>query len=73
MKAYQGVVEGGVVVLRGVRLPEGTIVTVSVSDGELWRARLSNIIRGSSGKVKARFRPPFRPEMAFDSKGKKCR
>lgn len=72
MKAYQGIIEGGVVVLRGVRLPEGTTVTVTVSDGELWRARITNIIRDSSGKVKAKLRPPLQPETALKLLRKGC-
>lgn len=41
MQAYKGVVKNGVVVLQeGTRLPEGVVVTVTVSEVELLRARM---------------------------------
>ena len=56
MRAYKGVVENGVVVVVGARLPEGTVVTVTVGETELLRARITNVIR-SSRKVKIRIKP----------------
>ncbi|WP_043817019.1 hypothetical protein [Deinococcus maricopensis] len=57
MKAYKGIVEDGVVVLvEGVQLPEGTIVTVTVGEAELLRARITNALRGKR-KVKVRMKP----------------
>ena len=57
MKAYKGIVEDGVIVLvEGAQLPEGTIVTVTVGEAELLRARISNAIRGKR-KVKVRMKP----------------
>lgn len=56
MRAYKGVVENGVVVVKGKRLPEGTIVTVTVGETELLRARISNAIKRST-KVKVRVKP----------------
>lgn len=46
MRAYRGVVQEGRVVLEpGVRLPEGTVVTVTVGEGELLRATLRAALR----------------------------
>ena len=42
MRAYKGVVENGVVVVVGARLPEGTVVTVTVGEGELLRAQITH-------------------------------
>ncbi|MDO4246570.1 MAG: hypothetical protein Q4C89_11145 [Deinococcus sp.] len=64
MRAYKGVVENGVVVVIGARLPEGTAVTVTVGETELLRARITNVIR-SSRKVKIRIKPA--PRLALHS------
>lgn len=56
MKAYKGVVENGVVVVIGGRLPEGTVVTVTVGEGELLRARITNVLKRPR-KVKVRLKP----------------
>lgn len=56
MRAYKGVVENGVVVVLGARLPEGTVVTVTVGETELLRARITNVIRRSR-RVRVRIRP----------------
>ncbi|UBV43492.1 hypothetical protein LAJ19_04565 [Deinococcus taeanensis] len=56
MKAYKGVVENGVVVIIGGRLPEGTVVTVTVGEGELLRARITNVLKRPR-KVKVRLKP----------------
>lgn len=63
MRAYKGVVENGVVVVVGARLPEGTVVTVTVGETELLRARITNVIR-SSRKVKIRIKPA--PRLALE-------
>lgn len=62
MKAYKGVVENGVVVVIGARLPEGTVVTVTVGEGELLRARITNVLKRPR-KVRVRLKPT--PGMAF--------
>ncbi|MBB6016149.1 hypothetical protein ACFP9V_14410 [Deinococcus radiopugnans] len=56
MRAYKGVVENGVVVVLGTRLPEGTVVTVTVGEGELLRARITNVLKRPR-KVKVRLKP----------------
>lgn len=56
MRAYKGVVENGVVVVLGTRLPEGTLVTVTVGEGELLRARITNVLKRPR-KVKVRVKP----------------
>ncbi|MBZ9751089.1 hypothetical protein K7W42_09465 [Deinococcus sp. HMF7604] len=56
MKAYKGVVENGVVVVIGGRLPEGTVVTVTVGEGELLRARITNVLKRPR-KVRVRLKP----------------
>ncbi|WP_291424312.1 hypothetical protein [Deinococcus sp.] len=57
MRAYKGIVENGVVMVIGARLPEGTVVTVTVGETELLRARITNAIKDSSRKVKVRVKP----------------
>ncbi len=59
MKAYKGIVENGVVVVIGARLPEGTTVTVTVGEGELLRATIVGVIGGGSQKLgkKIKLRP----------------
>lgn len=66
MRAYKGVVENGVVVVIGTRLPEGTTVTVTVGETELLRARISNAIQRSSRKVKIRVKPS--PGLALETR-----
>lgn len=66
MRAYKGVVENGVVVVIGTRLPEGTTVTVTVGETELLRARISNVIQRSSRKVKVRVKP--NPGLALETR-----
>lgn len=56
MRAYKGVVENGVVVLIGARLPEGTVVTVTVGEGELLRARISSALNRPK-KIRVKLRP----------------
>lgn len=65
MKAYKGVVENGVVIVIGARLPEGTAVTVTVGETELLRARITNVLKGSSRKVKVRVKP--NPGLALEA------
>lgn len=65
MRAYKGIVENGVVVVIGARLPEGTVVTVTVGETELLRARISNVIKRSSRKVRVRVKP--NPGLALES------
>lgn len=55
MRAYKGIVEGGVVVLVGVRLPEGTVVTVTVGEAELLRARITSAL--TRRRVRVRLKP----------------
>ena len=62
MRAYRGVVENGVVVLVGARLPEGTVVTVTVGEGELLRAKITDVLRRSP---KIRIRMKHDPGMAM--------
>lgn len=57
MRAYKGVVENGVVVVEGARLPEGTVVTVTVGEAELLRAKIRNVLTRSGRKVKVRVKP----------------
>ncbi|MEF2279209.1 hypothetical protein V3W47_12945 [Deinococcus sp. YIM 134068] len=56
MRAYKGIVENGVVVLIGTRLPEGTIVTVTVGEAELLRARITSALKRPR-KVRVRLKP----------------
>lgn len=55
MRAYKGIVEGGVVVLVGARLPEGTVVTVTVGEAELLRARITSAL--TRRRVRVRIKP----------------
>ena len=68
MRAYPGIVENGVVVVIGARLPEGTAVTVTVGETELLRARISNVIRRAP-KVKIRLKP--NPRLALECEAPK--
>ena len=57
MRAYKGIIEDGVVVLQdGARLPEGTLVTVTVGEAELLRATITSALRGPR-KVRIRLKP----------------
>ncbi|WP_019585128.1 hypothetical protein [Deinococcus apachensis] len=56
MRAYKGIVESGVVVLIGARLPEGTVVTVTVGEAELLRARITSVLKRPR-KVRVRLKP----------------
>lgn len=60
MRAYKGVVKNGVVRLpEGVQLPEGVVVTVTVSDVELLRARMRvALIRNAPRRSRARVLGP---------------
>ncbi len=62
MRAYKGVVENGVVVLVGARLPEGTVVTVTVGEGELLRAHIVGVLKRPQ-KIRVRIKPT--PGMAM--------
>lgn len=66
MRAYKGVVENGVVVVIGTRLPEGTVVTVTVGETELLRAKISNALKQSTRKVKVRVKPAPNPGLALE-------
>ncbi len=58
MRAYKGLVRNGKVVLpEGVELPEGTVVTVTVGEAELMRARLQMVLRRNFRRSKATRRP----------------
>ncbi|GAA5501842.1 hypothetical protein Dxin01_01581 [Deinococcus xinjiangensis] len=65
MRAYKGVVENGVVIVIGARLPEGTAVTVTVGETELLRAKITNAIKSSSRKVRIRVKP--NPGLALET------
>ncbi|GGQ96160.1 MULTISPECIES: hypothetical protein [Deinococcus] len=57
MRAYRGIIEDGVVVLQdGARLPEGTLVTVTVGEAELLRATITSAFRRPN-KVRIRLKP----------------
>ncbi|MBB6098967.1 hypothetical protein HNR42_002402 [Deinobacterium chartae] len=56
MRAYKGVVEGGVVVLKDCKLPEGTVVTITVGEGELLRATIASALKRPK-KLRVRLRP----------------
>ncbi len=60
MRAYKGAVKNGVVRLpEGVQLPEGVVVTVTVSDVELLRARMRvALIRNAPRRSRARVLAP---------------
>lgn len=59
MRAYRGIVDRGSVRLEeGVRLPEGTIVTVTVGEAELVRSTLRAALRRN---VRRRSRARLRP------------
>lgn len=67
MKAYKGVVENGVVVVIGARLPEGTAVTVTVGEGELLRAAITSAIDGGSKKLGKKIKVRLRPVPGLSS------
>jgi RNase P protein component len=58
MWAYRGVVKAGVVVLEsGNKLPDGTVVTVTVSEGEISRATLRNVFKRAERPARIPLRP----------------
>jgi hypothetical protein len=63
VKAYKGVVQNGVVVLEKAKLPEGAVVTVTVGEGELLRATITNAFTPPKKKKRARIRLNPRPTM----------
>ena len=64
MRAYKGIVENGVVVVVGARLPEGTVVTVTVGEGELLRARITSVLKRPR-KIRVRLKPT--PGLAMET------
>lgn len=56
MQAYKGLVKNGVVLLpEGTKLPEGAVVTVTVSEVELLRARMRlALVRNAPRRTRAR-------------------
>lgn len=66
MRAYKGIIENGVVVVIGARLPEGTVVTVTVGEGELLRARIVGVLKRPR-KVRIRLKPS--PGLALQGPG----
>ncbi|GEM49483.1 hypothetical protein [Deinococcus cellulosilyticus] len=69
MKAYKGVVVDGVVVLEGVKLPDGTVVTVTVGEAELLRATISNALRirrNKRAKVRIKTQPIYAEKLSLD-------
>lgn len=67
MRAYKGVVEDGVVVLVGTRLPEGTVVTVTVGEAELLRATIASALNRPR-KVRVRLKPAT-PGLLLEGEG----
>lgn len=65
MRAYRGVVVNGVIELQGARLPEGTVVTVTVGEGELLRATIANALRRPK-RIKIRLKPAA-PGLGFEA------
>lgn len=63
MKAYKGVVQNGVIVLEGAKLPEGATVTVTIGEGELLRATITNAFTPPKKERRARIRLNPRPTM----------
>jgi hypothetical protein len=63
VKAYKGVVQNGVVVLEKAKLPEGAVVTVTVGEGELLRATITNAFTPPKKEKRARIRLNPRPTM----------
>lgn len=63
MQAYKGTIKHGVVVLQeGTKLPEGAVVTVTISDVELLRARMRlALIRNVPRRSRARVLAPQSP------------
>lgn len=63
MRAYKGLVQNGKIILaEGVDLPEGTVVTVTVGEAELMRAKLRsalkrNVRKRSKGGMRTRGMP----------------
>jgi hypothetical protein len=58
MRAYRGLVKDGVIVLEaGTKLPDGTVVTVTVGEGEILRATLRNVFKSPERRIKIRLRP----------------
>jgi hypothetical protein len=66
MRAYKGLVQNGKIILaEGVHLPEGTVVTVTVGEAELMRAKLrSALTRNVRKRSKAALRPRGMPTAA---------
>lgn len=59
MRAYKGLVRRGVVLLpEGADLPDGAVVTVTVGEAELIRARLRLLVKHNFRRSKARPRRP---------------
>lgn len=60
MRAYKGLVHNGKIILaEGVDLPDGTVVTVTVGEAELMRAKLRsalkrNVRKRSKGGLRTR-------------------
>ena len=56
MQAYKGLVQNGVVLLpEGTKLPEGAVVTVTVGEVELLRARMRlALVRNAPRRSRAR-------------------
>lgn len=63
MRAYKGLVQNGKIILaEGVDLPDGTVVTVTVGEAELMRAKLRsalkrNVRKRSKGGMRTRGMP----------------
>jgi hypothetical protein len=63
VKAYKGVVRDGVVVLEKAKLPEGAVVTVTIGEGELLRATITNAFTPPKKEKRTRIRLNPRPTM----------
>jgi hypothetical protein len=63
VKAYKGTVQNGVIVLEGAKLPEGAMVTVTIGEGELLRATITNAFTPPKKDRRTRIKLNPRPTM----------
>jgi hypothetical protein len=63
VKAYKGTVQNGVIVLEGAKLPEGATVTVTIGEGELLRATITNAFAPPKKERRTRIKLNPRPTM----------
>ena len=65
VRAYRGVVVRGAIELQDARLPEGTVVTVTVGEAELLRATIAGALRRPR-RIKIRLKPAA-PGLGFEA------